>query len=149
MWHYPWYRKLRDQTTETIDTMKDLNKTVTVLSSNTFKNSIIAFGFCLSIFTITSFDNLSAQTENTFAEHINAEQMVESNLGESNSSGAITNTQQSEDQQLRTHRNFIASYFLQESSVKRDKKREDKQGDVIGHLLQLPKVVFKNAISVF
>jgi len=116
------------------------------LNSNTFKNMVIVFGMAISLFTIISFDSVSqadATSTNIENQEINENSIVsQARLNDE------TNTSESE-QKLKTHHNFIASYLLQESSVKRKSKKPKVQGDLIGHIIHLHKIILTKAVGFF
>ena len=126
--------------------MKIYNNKLKFLSSNTFKNIIIVFGMALSLFTITSFDTVS-QADATATNIENQE--FDEELMDSNVQLDSESATQKNNQKIKTHHNFIASYLLQESSGKRKIKKTDDQGDFIGHIIQLHKIIISKALGPF
>ena len=102
--------------------MKPLTRTLNYMESNTFKNIIIVFGVALSIFTITSFESISNPSENSFANE-GTQIQCEDKIGEENL--AIDKSDINSSRKAKTHHNFIASYFIQESSIKRERRKRE------------------------
>lgn len=127
--------------------MKFLNRTFGYLDTNSFKNMVIVFGVCLSLFTITSYDSLSNsfQSSSISSDGLTTDEIVaqQEDLENTDNTGPIT------EQKLKTHHNFIASYFLQESSIKREKKTSKEREEFIGQFLQLHKIIISKTFGSF
>ena len=108
------------------------------LESNRFKNYVIIFGMCLSLFTITSFDSVSydrsAETKETKVEQHDAK-CQQAKISQSN--------------KQKTHHNFIASYLLEETSAKKEEKESGTELKFFSKLLQLHKTIFTNVFSQY
>ena len=127
--------------------MKPLTNTLKFLESNTAKNMIIVFGVALSIFTITSFESVSNTNKDLSAKEEvkqpNTEEMEV--VGETDSEKpSVINSKKS-----KTHHNFIASYFLQESSIKRERKTADSEVGTVGKILHIHKMLMSAVVSSF
>lgn len=114
--------------------------------SNTFKNMIIVFGMCLSLFTITSFDFISGTRE--IVDNSDNPEMTEVISVEKQALQGDKSSSPNE-QKVKTHYNFIASYLLQESSVKRETKKTSNEQNIVSHLLQLHKIIISKTIGSF
>ena len=126
--------------------MKISNRKLNFFGSNTFKSMVIVFGMCLSLFCITSFDSISGTME--IADNGVNPEMTEVKLVEQQ---AIQKDKSSfpHEQKVKTHHNFIASYLLQESSVKRENKKTNNKQNIVGHLVQLHKIIISKTIGSF
>jgi len=126
--------------------MKPLKRTLNYLDSNTFKNMIIVFGVALSLFTITSFESISNPSVNSMTGDKSQTQCDEK-INEENS--AIQKTDINVSKKAKTHHNFIASYFLQESSIKRERKKSEEGVDHMSRILQLQKIIISSTLALF
>lgn len=123
--------------------MKVFSNKPEFLDSDRFKNYVIAFGMCLSVFTITSFDSV---TKDKRAE------VKKEGIELSSASCQNTDTKSKTDivdkqSKHKTHHNFIASYLLEESSAKKEEKDSGTETKFLGRLLQLHKTIISNAFS--
>lgn len=126
--------------------MKILTNNPKFLNSDTFKNIIIVFGMALSLFTITSFDTFTqAETGTNQIEN----QEADENLLVSQADLGSQSIAVKDDQKQKTHHNFIASYLLQESSVKRKAKKPRLEENFIGSILRLHKTIITKAMGSF
>jgi hypothetical protein len=125
--------------------MKNLRFNTNFLESNIFKNSVITFGMCLSLFTITSFDTISGK-EQSSKNAIHATQSLSLNH-EQTGSDKLAESSKKESSQI-THHNFIASYLLEESSAKKETKNTESEIKILGQLLQLHKTIIATAIRL-
>lgn len=126
--------------------MKPLTNTLKFLDSDTAKNVIIFFGFVLSIFTITSFDSFS-NSEKEFSVNEIQQSLIDQkgDIEEAMLDNASVNN----SKKAKTHHNFIASYFLQESSIKRERKTPDNEVGTAEKILYLHKILMSAVISSF
>lgn len=106
---------------------------------------VIVFGVCLSLFTITSYNSLSNSSQSS--SNINESLATDENVAQHEELNNIENTGPIADQKLKTHHNFIASYFLQESSIKREKKTSKEREEFIGQFIQLHKIIISKAFG--
>ncbi|MCK5467582.1 MAG: hypothetical protein KAI99_03715 [Cyclobacteriaceae bacterium] len=114
--------------------------------ANRIKNFIIVFGVCLSLFTISSFDNWISVTQASVVQEI--QELKDSKTEElPNNIEEICITQH--EPKLKTHHNFIASYLLQESSFERKNKKSKEQGGFLSHLKQLHKIIITQTLGLF
>lgn len=126
--------------------MKILNTKNKFLNSESFKNMIIVFGMAISLFTITSFDTISQADAS--AKNIENQEFHE-NATVSQADSNYQSNATKDDQKLKTHHNFIASYLLQESSVKRNAKKADTEGNFVGGILRLHKIIITKTLGSF
>lgn len=122
--------------------MKSRSSITKFLNSNTFKNSVIVFGMCLSLFTITSFDGISESRKSN--SKIVAQESDNSDQQE------LLRPDQSDSKQVQKQKashNFIASYLLQESSTKREDKKSNSEGKIINHLFHLQKIIISKTFG--
>ena len=125
--------------------MKKIRFNTGFLDSNFFKNAVITFGMCLSLFTITSFDSVSGK-DHPSQQAASMEQSADSN---SNQQESRSLTDQPAKQNVqKTHHNFIASYLLEESSAKKEEKNPESEIKILGQLLQLHKTIVTLAIGL-
>lgn len=114
--------------------------------SNRVKNLVIVFGVCISLFTISSFNNWISATEASIALEI--QELKECKSGQSPSNVEEIRATPYEPK-LKGHHNFIASYLLQESSFERKNKKFKEQSDFLGHLKQLHKIIITQTLGTF
>ena len=126
--------------------MKILNSKNRFLKSELFKNMVIVFGMALSLFTITSFDTISqADTSSDKLEsHQVDERTAISQVKSDYQSDVLT-----DNQKQKTHHNFIASYLLQESSVKRKTTKSENDGNFVNSILRLHKIIITKTFGSF
>ena len=126
--------------------MKKFINNLKFLNSDVFKNMVIVFGMALSLFTITSFDTIS---------HAGAgSETIENQVIEKTDVVSQTELNNQPDisiasQKTKTHHNFIASYLLQESSVKRQPKKSEVEENFIGDILKIHKVIISRSLRFF
>lgn len=114
----------------------------TLRHTNYLKNLIVVFGVCLSLFTITSFNNWSSSEDTSLAQ--SSQGIVEDKALNKNETPAAQ-----QEQKFRTHHNFIASYLLQESSFERKVNKTEEKGDFFSNLKQLHKVIISHTLGSF
>ena len=125
--------------------MKNIRFNLRFLDSNVFKNSIIIFGICLSLFTITSFDGVSndSQSSTSVGEQKKTTGTV-CNEVESNSVRTLSKKESNQ----KTHHNFIASYLLEESSAKKEENSTQPEIKIISRILQFHKAIVTNVFNL-
>ena len=137
-------RKIDDRIT--MLQMKSSNQEHIFQRTNRFKNLVIVFGVCLSLFMILSFNNWISSTEASVAQDIQK-------LEEIKPERQLQNTKEiavvKGNLKLKTHHNFIASYLLQESSFERKNTKSKEQQNLVGHLKQLHKIIITQALRLF
>jgi hypothetical protein len=104
------------------------------------------FGVCISLFAITSFESLSNSSQK-YESINNQECQIVNSDAQSNSQ--LDNNSDKREQKLKTHHNFIASYLLQESSIKRESKKMVAQGNFIRNLKHVHKTIIVHTIGLF
>ena len=100
----------------------------------------------ISLFTITSFDTISQADAS--AKNIENQEFHE-NATVSQADSNYQSNATKDDHKLKTHHNFIASYLLQESSVKRNAKKADTEGNFVGGILRLHKIIITKTLGSF
>jgi hypothetical protein len=124
--------------------MKNLRFNTDFLDSHIFKNSVITFGMCLSLFTITSFDSTSGDDQ----QSVNIDQQeLQSATQICPSESTLVYDESKEENSQKTHHNFIASYLLEESSAKKETERTETDVKLFSQLLQLHKTIMAVAIG--
>ena len=130
-----------------MDIMKTSNHILAFLDSNKFKNFVIVFGLCLSLFTITSFDSVSGER----STEIDEEQVdcLPLDADEVKAEATPAKVEAKKEKKTKTYHNFIASYLLQESSVDRQNKKKEKETTIIGNLAELRRMIFSTSIRIW
>lgn len=125
--------------------MKSLRSTLILYQSNIFKNTSIVLGVFLSVFLVSSFrsdDGLKA------VSGTQGDLKVEQLEGEALNidSDEILLTKKSTK-----YHNFLASYFLQESSVKRTNKKEEEaqSRNILSNLKDFHNIITSKRSSLF
>lgn len=114
--------------------------------TNRFKNVVIFFGLCLSLFMISFCNNWIFSTETSITREIQE-------LKDCKSEELPGNVEElhvtSQELKLKTHQNFIASYLLQESSFERKNKMSKEEGGFLSHLKHLHKIIISKTLGSF
>ena len=126
--------------------MKSSNQEHIFQRTNRFKNLVIVFGVCLSLFMILSFNNWIMVTQATVAQEIQKSENVkpEGQLQKAKEIAVVKS-----NLKLKTHHNFIASYLLQESSFERKNTKSEEQQNLVSRLKQLHKIIITQALRLF
>ena len=124
--------------------MKNLRFNTDFLDSRIFKNSVITFGMCLSLFTITSFDSISGNDQQS--AKANHQELATTTQNCEQESALVSDEHKKENNQ-KTHHNFIASYLLEESSAKKEKETPETEIKFFSQLLQLHKTIMTVVIG--
>ena len=125
-------------------TMSHMNSENQIKSgTNRLKNLLIVFGVCLSLFTITSFNNWGSSTEPIVAQEI---QGLENCTSEQPEVNVIHAKFAQNNPTFKTHHNFIVSYLLQDTSFERKNKNSKVQADLLSNLKQLHKIILSQFV---
>ena len=117
--------------------MKPLNNNLILYRSNKFKNLSIILGVFLSIFLVSSYNSQDGSENSLVKSEIpNIEQ------------NSIDKTISNENQSTKYH-NFLASYFMQESSVKRENRKTEEKRSVFNNLKDLHHIITTGRQSLF
>lgn len=106
--------------------------------TNYFKNLVIVVGVFLSLLTFTSGNNWEIYI-NDEADG-KAGKLIVSNAGSDQNNGKEL-TDSKNEQKLKTHHNFIASYLLQESTFSRKSEKNKEQSNFFTNLKQIHKII--------
>jgi hypothetical protein len=124
--------------------MKPISHHLPLYKSKQFKNLSIVIGICLSFGLFTTF-----QVDQSFISDFN---VSESRLINANTSTSIDEVfvqdTQVEKNSTKYH-NFLASYFLQESSKERKSKRSEEKGQIISSLRDFRNVIISRGLALF
>ncbi len=126
-------------------TMSPLNlnsKKGAVHKSNKFKNIIIVFGMGLSLLIVSS----------TTRGVISAEEKITSEIREFNkcekmNETSIENKVANDNQNNKSHHNFIASYLLHESGYERKNKKSKEHGKLLGNIIKFHKFIISHTFN--
>jgi len=123
--------------------MKPINNILTIYKSNHFRNYSIVAGVILSLFIIFSF-----RIDNKITTQPNSGDLatIEQSVDEQNTTVAEGNQQ---EKYSAKYHNFLASYFLQESSVDRSKKKSEEKRNVISNIKELHHLIISRSWSIF
>ena len=124
--------------------MKPLGYKLQLYKSKQFKNLSILFGIFLSTAIISSFQ----LEESFFADYKSQESDIQINQAQASKSEMVEQKVQDEKNSTKYH-NFLASYFLQESSKARKSKRTEEKGQVISNLRDFRNVIVSRSLSLF
>ena len=125
------------------DIMKLLNDIVILYRSNRFRNYSIFLGVILSLFLVFSLRNDNITWKQSSINNLAA---VEQNIDEQSQKVVEVNPQEKYSSK---YHNFLASYFLQESSVDRSKKKSEEKSNVISNLKDLHHLIISRSWSAF
>lgn len=112
------------------------------LESTRFKNYVIVFGMCLSLFTISSFDSMTKDEQAVKKDNTEL-----SNASCDNTNSKSKTVKVVKQSKHKTHHNFIASYLLEESSAKKEEEESATEMKFLGRLLQLHKTIITNVFN--
>lgn len=124
--------------------INNFKKALGLLQRNGFKNSIIIFGFCVCIITITSYDSISNVGQSKFTRGEEVQGVVD---GESQNDQMKSLSKK--EHKISNPHNFIASYLLQESSQKRERNSKNEESNLFRNLRQLHKTIFIKVVGLF
>lgn len=117
--------------------MKFNIKKQTISKKDHIRSLLLVFGACLGLFTVSSFNSWNSAPETLPVEDV--KELVSCN-SEAQSSRFVEINDTIEPKAI-MHRNFIASYLLQESSFERKSKKTNQQHNFFSHLKQLRKII--------
>ena len=126
--------------------MNTLKRILKYTNSNTSRNAIIIFGFCVSFITITSFESISNTKQSDLAVY-NQEKILDD--FDAQKGCDCEKEEAKSNQKIKTRHNFIASYLLQESSRKRENKKANQEGSLIRSLIDIHRTIIVNAVGLF
>jgi len=106
--------------------------------ANYFKNLVIILGVFLSLLTFTSFNNWGKSVDTQ--DDGKVENLIVSNAGSDQKNGNELTVSKNE-QKLKAHHNFIASYLLQESTFSRKSEKNKEQSNLFTNLKQIHKII--------
>ncbi len=112
--------------------------------TNRFKNYIIALGVCLSFLTFTSFNNWN-QSSPVINDQNEVGLQMDDKTNQQESKEALTDN--GSKPVVNSHHNFIASFLLQESSIKRTSNREKELKGVFSSIKQLHKLIITKTLG--
>ena len=124
--------------------MKSSNKISILYSSNKFRNVLLIFGVCVSIVLISSFRNSNQTNPELVAQF--AQLSIEAGL---DSFSDEENQDALSDPKSVKYHNFLASYFLQESSVERTSKRSGEDRELLSSLKGFHNIIISKTLSYF
>jgi hypothetical protein len=119
--------------------MKPLSNILILYRSNTFRNISIVLGIFLSVFLINSF-NVGDSSNLDSSEQV----LLESVVGDDDEK--VSEARLEEKYSAKYH-NFLASYFLQESSVERSKKKTEEKRSLFSNLKDFHHVILSRKWS--
>ena len=118
--------------------MKPLKSIIIFYRSNKFRNYSIMAGLFVSVLLISS---LSTANNSIM-------KIADQNLAQSKRLQASASVVKSPEQSTKYH-NFLASYFLQESTVKRTVKKKEERESVFSNLKDVHKIIVSRRWSIF
>ena len=126
------------------NSMKPFGNILQTYKSIPFKNYSVILGIILGLFIVFSFRNDDAVLAKFNWKDINT---VEQNSGEQNQE--LDNAMNQQEKYSTKYHNFLASYFLQESSVDRSKKKTEERQGLMNNLRDFHHLILSRSWSVF